>query len=311
VLGLKGRFFIDVFITFGYILTPKTMTSQEFLAKLTNYEIKIRKAVTAQMRGNFTSVFKGAGLEFSDIRQYQYGDDIRLIDWNNSSKGHGLFVKLFKEDKEQTVFFLIDVSASQQVGSHERSKLDTAKELCGVLALSAMQEASHVGLYCFSDKKEQYVRPAKGKKHGYGMVLDLFRLRAESLKTDLSKAILFTLERLKRRSLVILISDFIDSQYEDNLKALARKHDLVVLHIFDQRETNLPRLGIIPVYDTESSRTVWLNTSSLSFREKVRDVFLENQQRLEQLCKQYKASYMAIDATEDYVPKLIKLFKVR
>jgi uncharacterized protein (DUF58 family) len=287
------------------------MTNQEFLAKLFNYEIRIRKAVNSQMRGNYQSVFKGSGLEFSDIRQYNYGDDIRLIDWNNSSKGHGIFIKLFREEKEQTVFFLIDVSASQQVGRFDRSKLEATKEIAGVLALSALHEASHVGLYCFSDKKEMYVRPAKGKKHGYAMILDLFKLKPESFKTKLSDAILFTLERLKRKSVVILLSDFIDTNYEDNLRALARKHDLVVLHLYDQRETNLPRLGIIPVFDTETRQMVWLNTSSSDFRKRVRDVFNENQQRLEHLCKQYKANYVAIDASSDYVPTLIKLFKVR
>jgi uncharacterized protein (DUF58 family) len=263
------------------------------------------------MRGNFHSIFKGSGLEFSDIRQYEYGDDVRLMDWNTSSKGHGLFIKLFKEEKEQTVFFVLDVSASQQVGRSDRSKLDTTKEICGVLAMSAMQEASQVGLFCFSDKNEKYIPPAKSKKHGYAMIVELFKLKAESLKTDLSKAILFTLEHVKRKSVIILISDFIDVNYEDNLKALARKHDLVVIHLYDQRETNLPPLGIIPVYDTESRQTVWLNTSSSRFRERIRGVFQENQERLELLCKQHKANYLALDATEDYVPKLIKLFKVR
>ena len=121
------------------------MNPNEFLSKLYKYEIKIRKAVTSQMRGNFHSIFKGSGLEFSDLRLYQYGDDVRLIDWNTSAKGHGTFVKIFKEEKEQTVFFVVDVSASQNVGRSDRSKLDTIKEICGVLTLSAIKEASHVG----------------------------------------------------------------------------------------------------------------------------------------------------------------------
>lgn len=283
----------------------------ELLSKLRNYEIRIRKAVDSQMHGNFRSVFKGSGLEFTDLRQYQYGDDIRLIDWNASSKGHGLFLKIFKEEKEQTVFFLVDVSASQEIGRGERTKLDTTKELCGVLALSAMHEASHVGLYCFSDQKECYIHPSNGLKHGYQMILELFRLKPESLKTNLSEAILFVLNRLKRKSVVFLISDFIDTGYEQNLKALARKHDLVVVHLYDDREINLPRLGIIPVYDKESRRTFWVNTSSGQFRKTMRGVFEENQQRLEQLCKQYKANYLSVDTQEDYVPKLIKLFRVR
>lgn len=284
---------------------------ENLIAKLRKYEIRIRKAVNGQMHGNFRSVFKGSGLEFTDLRLYQYGDDIRLIDWNTSAKGHGTFIKIFKEEKEQTVFFMVDVSASQQIGSVERSKLDTTKEICGVLALSAIKEASHVGLYCFSDKKEKYMPPASSLKHGYQMILELFRLRPESAKTCLTDALGFALGALKRRSVVILISDFIDSGYEKNLKALARKHDLVVIHLFDQREVNLPRLGIIPVFDTESRRTVWVNTASHRFRNRMQNVFRDNQQQLEQLCKQFKANYVAIDSAEDFVPPLIRLFRVR
>lgn len=263
------------------------------------------------MRGNFNSVFKGSGLEFSDLRLYQYGDDVRLIDWNTTAKGHGTFIKIFKEEKEQTVFFMLDVSASQDVGRSDRSKLDTSKEICGVLALSAIKEASHVGLLCFSDQKERYIKPANTMKHGYRTIFELFKLRPESLGTNLKKMILFALEVLKRRSLIILVSDFIDVGYEENLKALARKHDLVVIHLYDQRETNLPRLGIIPVFDTESRKTIWVNASSNWFRNKMKSLFEDNSQQLEQLCKQHKANYLSIDASEDYVPKLIKLFKVR
>lgn len=284
---------------------------ENLLAKLQKYEIRIRKAVNSQMHGNFRSVFKGSGLEFTDLRLYQYGDDIRLIDWNTSAKGHGTFIKIFKEEKEQTVFFMVDVSASQEVGSAQRSKLDTTREICGVLALSAIKEASHVGLYCFSDKKEKYMPPASSLKHGYQMILELFRLQPDSPKTDLAAALGFVLNILKRRSVIILISDFIDTGYEKNLKALANRHDLVVIHLYDQREVNLPRLGIIPVFDTESRRTVWVNTSSPRFRARMRGVFQENQQQLELLCKQFRANYLAVDSGKDFVPALIQLFRVR
>jgi uncharacterized protein (DUF58 family) len=287
------------------------MNPNEFLSKLYKYEIKIRKAVTSQMRGNFNSIFKGSGLEFSDLRLYQYGDDVRLIDWNTSAKGHGTFIKIFKEEKEQTVFFVVDVSGSQDVGRSDRSKLDTTKEICGVLTLSAIKEASHVGMLCFSDQKEKYIKPANTLKHGYTTILELFKLKTESVGTNIKKMILFTLDVLKRRSLVILISDFIDSGYEENLKALARRHDLIVIHLYDQRETNLPRLGIIPVFDTESKKTIWVNASSNWFRNRMKNLFEYNANQLDQICKQNRANYIAIDASEDYVPKLIKLFKVR
>jgi uncharacterized protein (DUF58 family) len=283
----------------------------EFLARLRNFDIQIRKAVNSQMRGSFRSVFKGSGLEFSDLRIYQYGDDVRAIDWNVSSKGHGTFVKVFREEKDQTVFFVVDVSASQQVGPQHRAKIDTTKEVCGVLAMSAIREASHVGLYCFSDQKELYIKPSSSLKTGYQLIMSLFKLQPESTRTNLADALLFTLNRLKRRSVVILLSDFIDQGYEHNLKALAKKHDLVVIHFYDQREVNLPRLGIIPVHDAETNRTVWLNTSSASFRHRLRETFLQNQTQLERLCKQYNANYLALDSQEDFIPKLIDLFRIR
>lgn len=283
----------------------------EFLTRLRHIEIRIRKAVNSQMRGSFRSIFKGSGLEFSDLRQYQYGDDVRAIDWNVSSKGHGTFVKVFREEKDQTVFFVVDVSASQRVGPRERDKLDATKEVCGVLAMSAIREASHVGLYCFSDQKERYVKPSSSLKTGYQLIMSLYKLQPQSSRTNLADALLFTLNSLKRRSVVILLSDFLDQNYEHNLKALARKHDLVVIHFYDQREVNLPRLGIIPVHDTETGRTRWVNTSSASFRTRLRDTFRENQARLEQLCKQFNANYVALSSQEDFVPKLMELFRVR
>lgn len=283
----------------------------EFLARLRNFDIRIRKAVNSQMRGSFRSIFKGTGLEFSDLRTYQYGDDVRAIDWNVSSKGHGTFVKVFREEKDQTVFFVVDVSASQQVGPRHRDKLAATKEVCGVLAMSAIREASHVGLYCFSDQKERYIKPGNGMKTGYQLIMNLYKLQPESGRTSIADALLFTLNALKRRSVVILLSDFIDTSYEHNLKALAKKHDLVVIHLYDQREVNLPRLGIIPVHDTESGRTVWVNTSSMSFRNGLQNTFRQNQVRLERLCKQYNANYLALDSQEDFVPKLVELFRVR
>lgn len=284
---------------------------EQFITKIRQYEIRIRKAVNADMRGSFRSVFKGSGLEFTDLREYQYGDDVRTIDWNVSAKGHGTFVKIFREEKEQTVFFLLDVSGSQQVGDTTQSKLNTAKEICGVLALSAIQEASHVGLLCFSDQKEKYIRPSNGMKHGYQFITELYKLKPQSTKTNLADAILFTLNVLKRRSVVIFISDFIDTNYEHSLRALARKHDLVMIHLRDQRETDLPPLGIIPMRDPETSKTTWVNSSSPWFRKRVRHEFSQLRQKMEQFSRQNDINYVGIDSKADYVGPLVKLFKVR
>ncbi|TKT93681.1 DUF58 domain-containing protein [Dyadobacter frigoris] len=282
-----------------------------FLGKLRKYEIRMRKAVTSERHGNFHSVFKGSGLEYDDLRLYQYGDDVRAIDWNTSAKGHGTFIKIFKEDKEQTAFFMLDVSASQRVGEVNKLKIDIAKEICGVLTLSAIQEASRVGLLCFSDKNERYIRPSDGMKHGYGLLSELYKLIPESTKTSISEAILVALNLLKRRSLIFLISDFIDTNYQHNLKALARKHDLIVIHLYDLRETSLPRLGIIPLYDAEKQKTTWVNTSSSQYREDMANRFQSRSAELEKLCHQNRADYISINTQEDYVPALIRLFKVR
>ena len=284
---------------------------KELFKKLRRYQIQIRKAINTQMQGDFHSVFKGSGLEFDDVRAYQYGDDVRIIDWHVSAKGHGTFVKQFKEEKEQTVFFVVDVSASQDIGTPGKRKIDIAKEISGVLALSAVQQQSQIGLICFSDRKERYIRPGKGEKHAFRIITELFRLEPESLKTNLRKAILFTLDLLKRKSVVILVSDFIDENYEHNLKALAGRHDLVVVHISDQRETKLPRLGIIPLVDKESKKTMWVNTSSLRFRSQLSNNFAGNRGNLEDFCKRHGANYVHVDTDEDYVAKLVKLFRVR
>ena len=284
---------------------------KELLKKLRKYEIQIRKAINWQMQGDFHSIFKGSGLEFDGVRSYQYGDDVRVIDWKVSAKGHGTFIKTFKEEKEQLVYFLLDVSASQEIGKESQQKLDVAKEICGVLTLSAIKESSQVGLLCFSDHNEKYVRPAKGPKHAYELISQMFNLKPESTRTNLSAAFLFSLKLIKRRSVIIVLSDFIDTGWEHNLKALARKHDLVVVHLGDKRETHLPNLGLLPVYDKEKGKTVWMNTSSGTFKKQLNKTYKENREQLKQICSRYQADYLYIDTEEDFIPKLITLFKIR
>ncbi|MCA6073881.1 DUF58 domain-containing protein [Fulvivirga sedimenti] len=284
---------------------------KDLLKKLRKYEIQIRKAINSQMQGDFHSIFKGSGLEFDDVRTYQYGDDIRTIDWNVSAKGHGTFVKTFREEKEQTVFFILDVSASQDIGQPGHQKVDVGKEICGVLALSAAKEGSQVGLICFSDQNEKYVKPAKGPSQAYHIIHTLVNLKPRSKKTDLAKAILTTLNIIKRRTVMIFISDFIDENYFHNLKGLARKHDLVMIRLTDKRETDLPKLGIVPVYDKESGDTVWVNTSFGNFRSRISQDYTNNQEELAKFARKHQINFVSIDTGEDYVPKLLKLFKIR
>ncbi|MEM6845106.1 MAG: DUF58 domain-containing protein [Bacteroidota bacterium] len=284
---------------------------RKLLKKLRKYEIAIRKAITTQMQGDFHSVFKGSGITFDDVRPYQYGDDIRSIDWNATAKGQEVYVKTYREEREQIVYLVLDVSASQEIGNQGQQKVDVGKEICGVLALSAIKEGSQVGMFCFSDQKEAYVKPSKGDKHAYQIISKLYNLQPTSTRTDLNNAIRYLLNVIKRRSIVIFVSDFIDEEYDDSLRALARKHDLIVAHLSDRRETQLPSLGIVPVYDKESRKTLWVNSSSSLFRSRISNTYGGTRERLEDFCRKYQADYLPIDTEEDYVPKLIKLFRVR
>lgn len=284
---------------------------EELLKKLRKYEIRIRKAINWQMQGNYHSIFKGSGLEFDDVRSYQYGDDVRIIDWKVSAKGHGTFIKVFKEEREQLVYFLVDVSASQELGRADRHKIEVAKEVCGVLALSAIKEAGQVGLIAYSDQNELYIKPSKGIRHAYEIITRLFNLNPASPRTNLAAALLFTLRLLRRRSVVIVLSDFIDSGWEHNLKALSRKHDLVVIQLGDRRERDIPRLGLIPILDKESGKTIWVNTSRGFFRKRMEKQYSSNTEHLQQLCAKFGADYLYIDTADDYVPQLITLFKKR
>jgi uncharacterized protein (DUF58 family) len=284
---------------------------KELVKKLRKYEIRIRKAITTQMQGDFHSVFKGTGLEFDDVRSYQYGDDVRSIDWNVSAKGHGTFVKTYREEKEQSVFLMLDVSASQTIGTGAQQKLDVGKEICGVLALSAARQHSQIGMICFSDQKERYIKPAKGIQQAYSIIKALSELQPKSVKTNLAAGIKLTLDIIKRRSIILLLSDFIDVNYEKELAMLAKRHDLIVLHLLDVREHELPPMGIVPVLDKESGRTIWLNTSGAAFQKRYLAQYTQNRENLMRLCQKYQANYLTIQTNEDYVPQLVNLFRLR
>jgi uncharacterized protein (DUF58 family) len=232
-------------------------------------------------------------------------------DWNVSAKGHGTFVKTFKEEKEQTVFFLLDVSASQEVGKSSQKKLDMCKEICGVLSLSAVKEGSQVGVIAYSNKREKYIKPSKGMQHAYRVIAELFKMKPQSTQTDLNGGIYFTMNMVKRRSIIIILSDFIDKDYDQALRTISRRHDVVVIHLMDKREKEFPKLGIVPLFDPEQKRTFWINTSLPGFTKLVRQQFTANQVGLEETCKKQKTNYLAINTTDDYVSALIRLFKIR
>ena len=263
------------------------------------------------LQGEYQSLFKGSGLEFDDLRPYQYGDDVRTIEWKVSAKGHGTFVKTFKEDKEQSVYFLLDISGSQDIGQPGQKKIDQGKVIAGVLTLAAIFEGSQVGLISFSDQKEKIILPSKGGKQGVKMIRGIFDHQNNSLKTDLNALFTFTLNLIKKRSIIVVISDFIDEGYERSFRALAERHDLVAIQLTDPRESALPALGIIPVYDKEKGKTTWVNTAFGSFSRKISETFTTERDHLREICKKNQINYLSIDTTQDIVMPLIELFKYR
>jgi uncharacterized protein (DUF58 family) len=283
----------------------------ELFSKLRKYEVMIRKVANNHLQGEYQSLFKGSGLEFDDLRPYQYGDDIRTIEWKVSAKGHGTFVKTFREDKEQSVFFLLDISGSQDIGQPGNKKIDQGKIIAGVLTLAAVFEGSQVGLISYSDQKEKLILPSKGSKQGVKMIRGIFDHENVSLKTDLNSMFMFALNLIKRRAVIVIISDFIDEGYERPFRALAERHDVVAIQLTDPRESALPSLGIIPVFDKEKGKTTWVNTAFGSFSKKIADTFSSEREHLKDICKKNQINYLAIDTTQDIVGPLLELFKYR
>ena len=283
----------------------------ELFSKLRKYEIMIRKVANNHLQGEYQSLFKGSGLEFDDLRPYQYGDDIRTIEWKVSAKGHGTFVKTFREDKEQSVFFLLDISGSQDIGQPGNKKIDQGKFIAGVLTLAAVFDGSQVGLISYSDQREKLILPSKGSKQGVKMIRGIFDHENISLKTDLNSMFMFALNLIKKRAVIVIISDFIDDGYERPFRALAERHDVVAIQLTDPRESALPSLGIIPVFDKEKGKTTWVNTAFGSFSKKIADTFTSERENLKDICKKNQINYLAIDTTQDIVGPLLELFKYR
>jgi uncharacterized protein (DUF58 family) len=284
---------------------------KQLFSKLRKYEIMIRKVANNHLQGEYQSLFKGSGLEFDDLRPYQYGDDVRTIEWKVSAKGHGTFVKTFREDKDQCVYFLLDISGSQDIGQAGNKKIDQGKIIAGVLTLAGVFDGSQVALFSFSDQKENLILPGKGPKQGVKMIRGIFEHENKSLKTDLNAMFTFALNMIKKRSVIIVISDFIDEGYERPFRALAERHDLVAIQLTDPRESALPSLGIIPIYDKERGKTTWVNTAFGSFSRKIAETFSSERVNLKEICKKNQINYLSIDTSQDIVAPLLELFKYR
>ena len=283
---------------------------KEILKKVRKYEIEIRKYLNNSNQGDYNSIFKGSGIDFDDLRPYQYGDDHRSINWNISAKEDKIYTNTYKEDKEQSVFFLVDVSQSQHIGKEE-NKINISKEIASVLTISALNTNSQVGILCFSDQKELFIQSKKGASHGYRIIKNLYELNQKSKKTNISSMIKFFMNSVKKKSLVILISDFIDKDYDKNMRALTKKHDVVCLHIYDDYETNIPNLGIIELEEKENNFRKWVNTSSSSFKKLSDNLFISKPEELKKKMNAIGINYLKINSKENYVKNLIKLFKYR
>ena len=283
---------------------------KEILKKVRKYEIKIRKFLNSRNQGDYKSIFKGTGLDFDDLRPYQYGDDYRTINWNITAKEHVLYTNTYKEEKEQSVFFLLDISKSQNIGD-KKTKISVIKEIASVLTLSALNQKSQVGLICFSDTNELFIDSKKGDAHGYKLIKELYKHKNKSEKTNIAGMIDFFMNLNKKKSLVILLSDFIDNNYHSKLRSLSKLHDVICIYIYNKIEINIPKLGIIELKNEENNYSRWINTSSQKFRESVIKTYTTEPERLKKKLLKYGITYLKIDSEENYIKDLIKLFKSR
>ena len=283
---------------------------KDILKKVRKYEIEIRKFLNNSNQGDYNSIFKGSGLDFDDLRPYQYGDDHRSINWNITAKEDKIYTNTYKEDKEQSVFFLVDVSKSQHIG-REENKINISKEITSVLALSALNTNSQVGLICFSDQKELFIESKKGISHGYRIIKNLYDLKQKSNKTNITSMVKFFMGTIKKKSLVIILSDFIDENYIKSLKSLSKSHDVICLHIYDDYEAKIPELGIIQVEEKENNFKKWVNTSSRSFQKMTNKFFDEKSNEIKKKMNSIGINYLKINSKENYIKNLIKLFKYR
>ena len=282
---------------------------KEILKKLKKYEIQIRKYINNSYQGEYKSLFKGTGLDFDDTRLYNYGDDYRSINWKNSAKEDKIFINTYKEEKEQSVFFLIDVSNSQSIGN--RNKLNISKEIASVLCLSAMRKNSQVGLLCYSDTKELFIESKKGNSHAYRIIKELYGLINVSYKTNLNEMFKYFNSTIKKKSLVIILSDFLDKNFKNTLKSLSNSHDVICIHIEDKKERIIPDLGLIEIENNEENKKKWINTSSSEFNKVKQNTFKYKNNELKKFFKKINTNYLKVSTESDYVKDLIKLFKFR
>jgi uncharacterized protein (DUF58 family) len=286
------------------------MLTKEIIKKIRKIEIYTNRLVNDQLAGAYHSVFKGRGMAFSEVRLYQPGDDVRLIDWNVSARMNDVYIKLFTEEREMTVMLLVDMSASHRFGSRERTKRELAAEMAALLAFSAIKNNDRVGLIIFTDRIEKFVPPKKGKTHVLRVVSEILTYRPKSRRTDLALAIDFLGRVTRRRSVAFLLSDFNADGYDKALRIAHQRHDLVPVTITDPMEEALPRLGVIYFEDPESGEVVAFDTSGPGAADYARRVKRSQAER-EGLFKRLKMDFINVRTGTLYVGALVKFFEAR
>ena len=287
------------------------METRELLKKVRKIEIKTKGLSRHLFSGEYHSAFKGRGMSFSEVRAYQYGDDIRNIDWNVTARTGDPFIKVFEEERELTVMLLVDVSQSAFFGTTTQLKRELITEICAVLAFSATQNNDKVGAILFSEGIEAFIPPKKGRQHILRIIRELIDIEPGKQGTDIGQALEYFNNVIKKRSICFLCSDFQANSYETPLRIAARKHDLVGIHLFDPREVDLPNVGLIRAHDAETGRMGWIDTSSKRIRQRFSESFRQKEERFQTSFRRNGADTLSIQTGESYVNVLLQFFKKR
>lgn len=287
------------------------MIPKELFKTIRKLEIRTRGLVSNIFGGEYHSAFKGQGIEFAEVRTYQFGDDIRSIDWNVSARYEETFVKVFEEEREQTLMLIVDVSGSGDYATQGKFKREMAAEICAVVAFSAIQNNDKVGLLLFSDQVEEFVPPKKGRRHVLRLIRDLFAHESKSRGTDLSVALDHALRVLNRRSIVLVLSDFQTTGYETALRAISRRHDTVAIQMIDPTEEALPNVGLLEITDPETGQTRVIDTGARQQRSDYADAADRARRETEALLRRVRVDRVAIHTDEGYVEPLVQFFRRR
>lgn len=287
------------------------MIPKEVLEKVRRIEIKTKSIVNDILSGEYHSVFKGRGMEFSEVRTYIEGDDIRTIDWNVTARAGDLYVKKYVEERELTVMLVVDASASGDFGTVNKLKAEIAVELCALLAFSAIKNNDRVGLIIYTSEVEKYIPPKKGKNHVLRVIRELLYFKPERRGTDVAKAVEYLSRVQRKRAVVFFVSDFLSSNYESAFRIAGKRFDMIAVSLFDPRENTFPDVGLIELRDPETEQTTLIDSGSRSFREKFKRNNEKRRLELKSLFQSMGVDQIEITTAEDYVDPLIRFFKKR